>query len=323
MQPMGETRHHVVFCADRNYHPYFGVTAYSLLSNNSGRRLAITLIGDEFDEAGRRRVDRLSRDFDVPISVYPVSTRDREDLSGVKPHGHLGLATYFRLLLPRAVPEQVTKVLYLDSDMIVDGDISALLDGVDASKVIGVCPDPVGRKLTRKPRYFNAGMMAINLARWRELDISGKAIRYASSGVNLPYCDQDALNEVVEDGWIEWRGLEYNYMVYDRLRTDLQVELQRETVKVGAPRILHFAGQIKPWHGWYGAGHKDKYFEYARRSPWSDAAVAQDQPANLHQEMWLGELAEKSGDFRKATHHYRRVALGLAEQKAAQSRPAK
>jgi lipopolysaccharide biosynthesis glycosyltransferase len=311
----------VVFCADRNYLPYFGVTAYSLLSHNSALGIAIVLVTDEVDEANQRRLDRLASEFDAPISVYRISARDRDVLAGVKPHGHLGIATYFRLLIPQAVPEEVTKVLYLDSDMIVDGDIAGLLDGAGADKVVGVCPDPVGRRLTRRPGYFNAGVMVIDLARWRELDVSGKAIRYASSGAHLPYCDQDALNEVVAADWIQWLGLEYNYMVYDRLKPELQQELRHAAGGVRAPRILHFAGQIKPWHGWYLAEHKEKYFDYARHSPWSDAPLAQDRPANPQQELWLGEVAERAADFRKAAHHYRRAAQGLLEQQAAQQRP--
>lgn len=311
---MNSGRRHVVFCGDRNYLPYLGVTAFSLLTNNAREDLAIFIITDEVGEQDNLRFERLSSEFKVPITIYRISEWDKEALEKLKVQGRFVTANYYRLLIPRVIPETVDTALYLDADMIVNGDISGLLDAAVGDKVVGACPDPVGRIVMRKPGYFNSGLLLMNLEQWRQRDISGKAMACAASRNDLAYCEQDALNEVVSGDSILWIDLEYNYMVYDRLQPKFQEELNRAASHVQTPKILHFTGEVKPWHAWYIAEHKDKYFDYARRSPWHDAALARDQPANLRQEIWLAEAAEKGADFRRAAYHYKRVAQHLLKR---------
>ncbi len=311
---MDAGRHHVVFCADRNYLPYLGVTAFSLLANNARDDLAIVVIADEVGEQDKLRFERLSSEFKVPITIHRISGTDKEDLERVKVKGRCAAANDYRLLIPRIIPETISTALYLDSDMIVNGDISGLLDTAVGDKVVGACADPVGQSVMRKPGYFNSGLLLMNLGEWRRRDTGGKAMACAASLDDLPFCEQDALNEVVSGDSILWLDLEYNYMVYDRLKPELQAEIDRAVSHVRAPKIFHFTGEVKPWHAWYIADYKEKYFDYARRSPWRDAALARDQPANLRQEIWLAEASAKGADFRKAAYHYKRVAQHLLKR---------
>lgn len=308
MQSADNAGHHVVFCADRNYLPYLGVTAYSLLASNPGLRPGIHVVTDEVDDPNRQRLDRLSAEFGVPVKYYAISAEDRNSLAGITTRGHFSIATYFRLLIARALPEAMHKVLYLDADMIVDGDVSALLDSDVTGRVLGACPDPVGRQLTGNPAYFNTGTLLINLQRWRELDIPAQALAYAVRH-DPKFCDQDALNAVVPREAVLPLGLEYNCMVYDRLKPEYRQDLDRMNAQAGVPKIFHFTGAIKPWHAWYTAEHQDRFLDYLRRSPWHDMdGLLKMQPATAQQEFWLGERAERDGNLRLATACYKRAA---------------
>lgn len=315
MQSADKAGHHVVFCADRNYLPYLGVTAYSLLANNGALGLAITVITDEADQQNRQRLEALSGSFGVPVTIYQVTEKDRQDLEGVDIQGRFTLANYFRLLIPRALPETARAALYLDADMIIDGDVSGLFESDMAGKALGVCPDPVGRKFSGKPGYFNSGMMLINLPRWRTQDIPGQVLAYAATHNDLKLCEQDALNAVVPPESILWLGLEYNYMIYDRLKPEYQLVLDSALAGSRAPIILHYTGATKPWHAWFSAERRDTYLDYLRRSPWHDVpGLVKMQAATVQQEFWLGEVAEAAGDFKKAAAHYKRIAMRAFKQ---------
>lgn len=315
MQNANNARYHVVFCADRNYLPYLGVTAYSLLANNRAPGLAITVITDEVDQQNRQRFDALSDNFAVPVTIYQISAQDRQDLEGADVQGRFSIANYFRLLIPRVTPATAQVALYLDADMIIDGDVSGLFESAVAGKALGVCPDPVGRRFSGKPGYFNSGLMLINLPHWREQDIAGKVLAYAATRNDLKLCEQDALNAIVPVESILWLSLEYNYMVYDRLKTEYQRDLDIALGGISSPKILHYTGATKPWHAWFSAPHRDKYLDYLRLSPWHDVSgLLKMQATNVQQEFWLGEVAETAGDFRKAAAHYKRVASGIFRQ---------
>lgn len=315
MQNADNARHHVVFCADRNYLPYLGVTAYSLLANNGTPGLAITVITDEVDQQNRQRFDALSGSFGVPVTIYQVSAKDRQDLEGVDVQGRFTIANYFRLLIPRVLPATAQAALYLDADMIIDGDVSGLFGSDMAGKVLGVCPDPVGRRFSGKPGYFNSGLMLINLPHWRAQDIPGKVLAYAATRNDLKLCEQDALNAIVPGESILWLSLAYNYMIYDRLKTEYRHDLDIALGGISAPKILHYTGATKPWHAWFSAQQRDKYLDYLRRSPWHDVpGLLKMQATTAQQEFWLGEAAEAAGDFKKAAAHYKRVASGIFRQ---------
>ena len=314
-------RHHVVYCADKAFMPYVGVAIYSLLANNPGLALGVFIIADQVAPPDQHRFDQLSHAFQVSITVCPIPPELGEEVGKLQ-GGTLPVSTFYRLLIPRLLPAAVETALYLDSDTIVDGDLSALFATPMSDKVVGVCPDSVGQQMTGQAGYFNAGVMLINLRRWRELDVSAKVLACAAGGGKMLFQDQYALNEIIVPDWIQWLDLEYNCLVFDRLQPRFIQGLERAIAHIQTPKILHFAGENKPWHGWYLADYKQKYFDYARKSPWRDAGLAREQPSSVKQELYFAEVAEKDEEFRKATYYYKRAVLRLVEQRRARLRAA-
>ena len=261
---------HVIFCADANYLPYVGVAACSLLLNNPGLKPVLHLITDQpFDAQNAQRFAQLEVAFDVSFHVYVITERDRADLPEHHSKGHLTVATYLRLLIPRTLPETVNRVLYLDADMIIDGDVAPLLATNLDGFALAACADPVGQKLLGNPHYFNSGTMLINLRYWREYEIAKQALDLASRK-RLPLFDQDALNAVIPRQAVLALGMEYNYMIFHRLKAEFIPLLEAALRDISAPKILHYTGASKPWQAWYLAPERKKYLDYLRRSPWHD-----------------------------------------------------
>ena len=148
----------------------------------------------------------------------------------------------------------IRRVLYLDVDMIVNGDLRPLWntdlhDKVCAAVVDpGVNPDEFAAKwsLPRPGQYFNAGVMLIDLEKLRAKPLFQRAIAILENPTaHCEYADQDALNVVL---WNEWLPVDpaWNFQrkfMYD----DYSAWKALAPIKRGAPIIIHFTERQKPW----------------------------------------------------------------------------
>jgi lipopolysaccharide biosynthesis glycosyltransferase len=128
---------------------------------------------------------------------------------------------YTRLILDKLLPPDAERVLYLDCDVMVVQPIELLYDLDMGGKPIAAAFDPFhlgikkGRDIKRKQtpfdtgdRYFNSGVMLIDLRRYAEIDVPGRIKDMAASGAlkNL-FFDQDLLNLIFLNNWqpLDWR----------------------------------------------------------------------------------------------------------------------
>ena len=114
----------VVFTIDRNYIQHFTVACTSLLENSGNCINRITLIHD-ID-----RLKSLRKIFNYFNSKYNAMIEeiiiDSDLLNSMKTSHHISKATYFRLLLPEILPENIDRILFLDSDILVVDDLSEI-----------------------------------------------------------------------------------------------------------------------------------------------------------------------------------------------------
>ncbi|MCK1607123.1 glycosyltransferase family 8 protein [Bradyrhizobium sp. 166] len=213
---------------------------------------------------------RSSEPFEFHVLVDGLSERIRRRIFASLPHGsasirwievdletfrgfstlsYISKATYARLLIPRIFPDSVSKVLYLDSDVLVLDDLRALLATDLEGNVVGAVLDGLDSELKTQtlrlpvPRvqdYFNGGVLLIDLRQWRRAKISEAALEYLKRCPGSPFSDQDALN-VACDGL--WKRLDsrWNHLAYNE-KLDVS-ELAGEH----KPSIVHFTTWRKPW----------------------------------------------------------------------------
>jgi lipopolysaccharide biosynthesis glycosyltransferase len=195
----------IVCGIDSAYAPHLAVMLKSVVLSNPGQQMRVHVLHDGVDAALRGRVQSC---------VAPLQIEWRE----VKGHRVLdfdGLlqitrATYLRLTMIEMLSPTIKRVLYLDVDMIVNGDLRPLWntdlhDKVCAAVVDpGVNPDEFAVKwsLPRPGQYFNAGVMLIDLEKLRAKPLFQRAIAILENPTaQCEYADQDALNVVL---WNEW-----------------------------------------------------------------------------------------------------------------------
>ncbi len=172
------------------------------------------------------------------------------------------LATYSKLFIPELV--EYKDALYVDPDMIIALNVSAMIDYARATKAhYGMCIDQIGMTLAEECPwhdelalsekvlpYYNAGLIYFNLEQARSDEFTRKGLELISDcNKPLKYYDQTVLNFLLRGrvtSLPESFNVTRNYNLY------------LSTWK--GDTNIHFIGGFKPW----GASNKLKYQESIR-----------------------------------------------------------
>jgi len=197
--------------------------AYALYAAMALRSAALNTKGAEFHgflfDCGitRRTRARCQHALDRSGISYTWRTVDTSSMKGLPTSTWVSPAGNVRLLLPNLLPDHIHRVLYLDSDVLVLSDITELWNSFDTNYAAAAAPDTpacpyVGCSkiadvitsygLLESDRYFNSGVLLMNLKTWREEGI-GKQVLDLIAGVGhqFTYVDQTALNIVLHAKW--------------------------------------------------------------------------------------------------------------------------
>jgi len=194
------------------------------------------------------------------------------------------------------LPPNVHRFCYIDCDILFLGDI-AELNGFDLQgKTLGAVQDynvanwkhphtSIGRSylatlnaqeaenLNLDTPYFNAGVLVVDLNRWREKGIKEKALKYARQLGSDGLGDQDAVNRAVDGDWcalpLEWNVQGAIFFLEMLEDTPLKARLlpQRPSLPRGA-KIMHFAGPLKPWNSCSRQSYAPLWRQTLLRSGW-------------------------------------------------------
>ena len=116
----------VVFAVNEFFVPYLSVAIESIIENVSkDRHYDIIVLTRDITPASMLTLTRQAKGENVGIGFLDVDAAlgDRT----LPQHGHFRPQTYYRLLAPSLLPN-VEKAIYLDSDLVVCGDLAELYD---------------------------------------------------------------------------------------------------------------------------------------------------------------------------------------------------
>ncbi|MCP9234476.1 glycosyltransferase family 8 protein [Lewinella sp. JB7] len=261
---------HIVFNINRGGMAGFGATLTSLIRHCSATdQLMMHIMCSRLDERHKELIRTTLHNLGYRGGVRLI------DYDADRAFRHLpallgDLTTYGRLLIPDYV--DASRVLYLDSDLIVSCDVLTLkavelgdhLLGAITRSTVAYSLDQdclLGIGCEADMPYFNAGILLIDLSRWRQLDIDARWREIASSQAEkLTCCDQTLLNAICR-GNFHRLPPQYNTPSLANRGDD-------EHFRGG---ILHFLGSPKPWdpggrqlHRGYAAwkAHSDLSWEH-------------------------------------------------------------
>lgn len=227
----------------------------------------VALVNNGMTEGTQFRLESVVRRAHPQARVHwhRASELDLGNLIGAR---HITASTYLRLFVDQILPDDVERVIYLDSDLLVRVNLQELLETDLRGRTVGAARDMViadpshpysgivdwrDRGLLEGQPYFNAGVLVIDLPRWRDLGLGRAALEWAHAHPGFGNFDQDALNAVLGRQWFEldgkWNVQGSLLLLHEHPPHPWVNEMLRQRRRLlDSPSIVHFSGTIKPWH---------------------------------------------------------------------------
>lgn len=293
----------VVFAADDNYVPMVSTTIVSMLENaDPAYRYDVIVLTSDISGANRAEMQAM-------VSRYPHAHLRFLDVADIvekydltTSNAHISNETYYRFLIQELLPFY-TKVLYLDSDLVVTGDVAELYHTDVTGNLLAAARDvdflgnlnmPDGKRMAyaedvlkmRDPYdYFQAGVLLLNTGEMRSFMTMDQWLEEASDPT-LIYNDQDVLNRCCE-GRVTYLDNAWNVMIdcdgrIGRIFSFAPAAVFDAFLRArGDALITHYAGFQKPWN-MVGCDKAELYWEYARKTPFYERLIAQLAAAVAH-----------------------------------------
>jgi len=258
---MNKSRFTVLFATDASYIPHLATAIYSLLKNNSDLRLKIVVFTVSLPENDRTNLEKIASDFNTPIKFELL---DDSHFSGLILNHHFKKSNYYRLFAADFIPE--AKCLYLDADLIVDSSIKDIISIDISDKFLAAVENPgfsshATLGMREESKYFNSGVMLLNLEKWREVDTKNSVIDFVKKRPQaIQFVDQCGLNGVVDGNWLELDA-KFNCQTY--MLTEVHPSIYLGS---NQPIVIHFTGSGKPWHLNNIHPYKKLYWRYRNKT---------------------------------------------------------
>ena len=278
----------IALSADDFYSPYLATVIESIRENSSvNYNYDIMVMNKNISPKNQRKIKSIvDSNSNFAIRFIDIS-RYEEKFKGLFLRGHFTIETWFRLIMPEIMPNY-KKVLYLDSDLVVNSDIAELYNTDISGFLLAACHDadtaglyngfePNKKeymdnvlKIVNPFDYFQAGVILFNLDEFRKQLNVDETLKYASS-YDWQLLDQDVLNYLAQ-GKVKYVDMAWNVM-YDWLdirRKNIialapkKLQDQYDTAHA-SPKILHYAGPDKPWND-PTVDYAELFWRYCRNS---------------------------------------------------------
>ena len=316
----------ILLTFNESYAPHAAAVITGLIEHASGP-LSISILYTELKDDTINSIKNYYKEKLSSIDFHKVELDETfvNALLKVKGQKHLAgrIETYLRLFAQRYVNDD--DVIYLDCDIVINGDIKRLMDEVCRDYYVCAVKeyDPYYKKTnlnnmntwTTPHSYYNAfvrdalftrfrqycgqsielpylcaGIMYMNLKKWREDDLLDKILKAINEQKTFYFADQDLLNYVTCGRFGSLHPKWNHFVTYFGLTTGYTSdEIKEATIN---PMIIHMAGKDKPWSEGGGI-YKQLYWNYRLRGPW---------PENKYNEQ--EKICNKALLFAKRLKHY-------------------
>ena len=234
----------IFLSSDNNYAPYMAATIVSIVENTDSFINFYILDGGISDE-NIEKISSMGKNYDncslefIKIDVEKIFFSMKDDNKGCP---HVTLSTFNRFLIPDLKPD-LKKVIYLDTDIIANGDIKRLYEQDLGQYALGAVPGQmleisekcINRlELSKSHKYFNAGVLLIDLEKFRNQNIIKQLFEIEETQrEKIIYVDQDILNIYFDNNYLELDKI-YNYEAWNNDCDDYV--------------LRHYTILIKPWY---------------------------------------------------------------------------
>ncbi len=254
----------IFYACDEGFIKYSVVSLHSMIVNaDPSYHYAIHILHSGVSEETQKKATALSKDgFDVKFVDVSERLHAINDILPIR--DYYSNTTYFRLFISDMFP-QYDKVIYIDGDTIVQGDISELYHHELGDRWIGACheqamvqTDHYGTYAEQvvgvsRHNFFNAGLLLINAKIFREKQILKRFANALAEYRFVVTQDEDYLNLICKDH-ILWLDQRWNTEAYCAFPYPIE-----------EAKIIHYIMVSKPWH-YADCTGGDIFWRYAKET---------------------------------------------------------
>ena len=279
----------IVYASDNNFVSILGISMISLFENNTDENITVYILSDGIEDKNKDILRELGHKYHQKVEIFEVNV---DDYTTIK----LDILTWSRAAFSRmfigTILEQfdLKRVIYLDCDIAINGNIRGLWDLNLKNHVLGMAIDPVGKGhkknvgISQNKPYYNSGVLVIDMDLWKKKECEKRLQEFAiKNNGKTPYVDQGLINGALKN-YIIPIPLRYNLLTvycdysYEELliyRKPTGVFYSKNEIESAkkSPIIIHYTKSIfteRPWIK--GSTHKKKniWEKYKNLSPWKD-----------------------------------------------------
>lgn len=291
IEPLSKEFLPIVFAFNNIYTKYFGVLLASLIKNSSsGQKYDLIILHSDIEEKNKKLlINMLPNNFS--LRFFDVSSLAVKFIKNYDNFQYWSKEIYYRLFIP-ILMQKYSKVLYLDSDIIINQCIDNIFETDFENKDIVAIKDPISPTLhldknserfehirnslgiKNTNNYFNSGVLLFNIPNINVIDYT-QNLQRAISINNFQFPDQDILNVIFENR-IKLISQKWNYccgtLIWnERYLNEICGDFKKDFFEARSfPVIIHYTSPKKPWNAvdedffnvfWQYARHTDFYEE--------------------------------------------------------------
>jgi lipopolysaccharide biosynthesis glycosyltransferase len=265
LKSQSEMTINILMCADQNMAVPLTVSLVSAVRTlRNKEKIRAFIFSQGITKSFKHHVEKTF--YESPIELFWEEIRNEKlNFWNKKKQTRFPAISFYRIFLDELLPIDVERIVYLDSDTLVCRSISCLYETQLEECIVGAVTDPKhpwfclmrgcipARKagIPDDSPYFNAGVMIIDVNRYRSERIGEKSLSYAKQhAALLDYADQDALNVTLHGRWKpldpRWNQVSGIFnehgIMHCQLSNDELLQIRKD------PWIIHYTGALpRPW----------------------------------------------------------------------------
>ena len=303
----------VVYCSSDLFSEVCAVSMASLFENNTHlKSINVYVIDDCIKECNKNKIVQLATKYgrNVQFIMLPNPSEFYHDQRfTIKSLGH----TYARMILGDIIPQNIERIISLDSDTMVLGKLDELWNFDMQNHPIAGVDDCMGKVALLKTQHLkpdaihcNAGMYLINLSVWREENWTRQFYQYIKElfdkHIPLGGYEEEVITKVVGDRMMILPP-KFNLMTLEQVFTYKELIRFRQPIKyytedqineaIKHPVITHTTNFFYVRKRIYeeGSDHpmRSQYEKYRALTPWKNEPAMTTIPTfkqRLQKNIW-------------------------------------
>lgn len=259
---------HICYGIDNNFTRGAITSIASIVKNNPTQNFIFHIIISNLNNYSKNMFKLLSEQYSLNIYIYEI---DLTIISNIVKLGRFQISLYYRFIFP-LILKNINKCIYIDADIICLNNADYLFNLELNNNIIAAIPDTIKTNAERfldkqlsslnpnTHKYFNAGLLVINIPLWNKFMISEKAIHMLNTQ-DFTCKDQDVLNILYTNN-IKYLPKEYNCIDTNEISNIKNIVLLHLTI---SPKPWFLSYKISPY---FDEFKYNTYMSYEKLTPY-------------------------------------------------------